>query len=188
MTVRLKRMEIGGFRGFAECRPIDLDADVIVVRGDNGTGKTSMVDALLWLFCGELEYLVERVRGLRRKEDAVTSRFNPNGATVTLALDVDGVEHLFVRTGTERTTHLKVLKLDESLEDAAAETGLRRSSASARPASFTRPCGPGECFARMPSVVHSKPPAANCTSGFLPSSGLRRSRRSRRQRAVPPKD
>lgn len=124
MTVRLKRMEIEGFRGFAESQPIDLDADVIVVRGDNGTGKTSMVDALLWLFCGELEYLLERVHGLRHKEDAVTSRFNPNGATVTLALDVDGVEHLFTRTGTERTTHLKALKPDESLEDAAAESRL----------------------------------------------------------------
>jgi DNA repair exonuclease SbcCD ATPase subunit len=124
MTVRLKRLQIEGFRGFAECRPIDLDADVIIVRGDNGTGKTSMVDALLWLFCGELAHLVERVRGLRRTEDAVTSRFNPDGATVTLIVAVDGIEHLFTRTGNERSNRLNVLIADEMLEDAAAEARL----------------------------------------------------------------
>jgi len=124
MTVRLNHLEIEGFRGFAERQPIDLDADVILIRGDNGTGKTSMVDALLWLFCGELEHLVERVRGLRRTEDAVTNRFKPDGATVVLTVDVDGVEHVITRTGNQDHTHLTVLVTDELLEDAAAESRL----------------------------------------------------------------
>ncbi len=124
MTVRLKDLGIEGFRGFAKRQPIDLDADVIVIRGDNGTGKTSMVDALLWLFCGELGHLVERVRGLRRTEDAVTNRFKPDGATVVLTVDVDGVEHVITRTGNQDRTHLTVMVTDELLEDAAAESRL----------------------------------------------------------------
>ena len=80
MTTRLKRLEVEGFRGFALPQGIDLDADVVLVRGDNGTGKTSLVDSFLWLFCGELEHLKERVRGLRLTEDVVTSRFKPGGA------------------------------------------------------------------------------------------------------------
>jgi DNA repair exonuclease SbcCD ATPase subunit len=106
MSVRLRRLELEGFRGFAEHQAIDLDADAVVIRGDNGSGKTSLVDGLLWLYTGELAHLVERVRGLRRTEDAVKSRFNPYGATVSLTVAVEGVDHIFTRTGDQRTTHL----------------------------------------------------------------------------------
>jgi DNA repair exonuclease SbcCD ATPase subunit len=106
MSVRLRRLELEGFRGFAEHQAIDLDADAVVIRGDNGSGKTSLVDGLLWLYTGELAHLVERVRGLRRTEDAVKSRFNPYGATVSLTVAIDGVDHVFTRTGDQRTTHL----------------------------------------------------------------------------------
>lgn len=106
MTARLKRLELEGFRGFSERCVIDLDADAVVIRGDNGTGKTSLVDGLLWIFCGELAHLVERQRGLRRTEDVVTNRFNPYGATVSLAVTGDGREYVFTRTGDQRKTTL----------------------------------------------------------------------------------
>ncbi len=120
MSARLLRLALEGFRGFAERQEIDLDADAIVVRGDNGTGKTSLVDGLLWLFTGELTHLTQRVRGLRRTEDAITSRFNPDGAMVSLTLSVNGVEMVVTRTGDQSATRLMVDGDEERAEDRLA--------------------------------------------------------------------
>jgi DNA repair exonuclease SbcCD ATPase subunit len=99
-------IELSGFRGFAARNVLNLDADAVVIRGDNGTGKTSVVDGLLWLLSGELLHLVERQRGLRRTEDVVTNRFNPGGAVVCLSIAVEGRNLRFTRTGDQRSTSL----------------------------------------------------------------------------------
>lgn len=124
MTPRLKRLELEGFRGFAERRVIDLDADVVVVRGDNGTGKTSLVDGLLWLFCGELAYLAERVRGLRRTEDVLTSRFGAGRAQVTLTVGVADGDRIYARAGDQRSNRLRANGVGPALEGEAAEASL----------------------------------------------------------------
>ena len=106
-TTRLCAIEIEGFRGFAERRRLDLDADAIVIRGDNGTGKTSLIDAMLWLICGELAHLAERTRGLRKgADDVVCNRFNPAGARVTIELIADGLPLSFTRTGNQANSTL----------------------------------------------------------------------------------
>ena len=48
-------MSVEGFRGFAKEAEFDLDADVIVLSGSNGTGKTSFFDAILWGLTGSIE-------------------------------------------------------------------------------------------------------------------------------------
>ena len=53
--MRLLRMNIAGFRGFAEPVEFDLDADVVMVSGPNGSGKTSFLDAILWGLTGSVE-------------------------------------------------------------------------------------------------------------------------------------
>jgi len=50
--MRLKRIKIAGFRGFNDEQVIELDGDLIIVSGDNHTGKTSLAEALEWLFLG----------------------------------------------------------------------------------------------------------------------------------------
>jgi DNA repair exonuclease SbcCD ATPase subunit len=135
VSARLTHLEIEGFRGFAERQSIDLDADAIVVRGDNGAGKTSVVDALLWVFVGELAHLAERVRGLRRTEDVVKNRFNPYGARVALTLGVDGVEYIVTRSGDQKNTHLQLQAGDGDLLDGAvAEARLSALFGIASPA------------------------------------------------------
>jgi hypothetical protein len=125
VRARLKHVDIEGFRGFAERRSIDLDADGVVIRGDNGAGKTSVVDALLWVLAGELAHLVDRVRGLRRAEDVVKNRFNPYGARVALTLGVDGVDYVVTRSGDQKATALELQADDgELFEGAAAEARL----------------------------------------------------------------
>lgn len=55
--MRLSSVLISGFRGFAETLALDLSADVILVHGPNGTGKTSLFDAVLWAITGRVARL-----------------------------------------------------------------------------------------------------------------------------------
>lgn len=98
--VRLTFLELQAFRGFGETRRIDLDGDVVLIRGDNGSGKTSIVDGLIWLICGELAHLTDRVKGLRRTEDPVVNRYFGAPARVRLGVALDSDLWEFERTGT----------------------------------------------------------------------------------------
>jgi DNA repair exonuclease SbcCD ATPase subunit len=64
---RLRTLSIKDFRGIREMN-IDLAADLVVVHGRNGTGKTSLFDALEWALLGEVEYLEST--GPSRKDPA----------------------------------------------------------------------------------------------------------------------
>lgn len=109
MVARLETIEVEAFRGFADNQLLDLGADVVLIRGDNGAGKTSLIDALIWLFCGELQHLAERVKGLRRTEDVVVNRYAGPPARVRLRLSIDGHSMDFERIGTADRNELRPL-------------------------------------------------------------------------------
>jgi chromosome segregation protein len=115
---RLVSLEIEAFRGFAQRQLIDLDADVVVIRGDNGTGKTSVIDALLWVATGNLAHLTERVKGLRRVDDPIANRYVPPPARVGLSVAAGGDTWLFERTGSHTKNSLLALRNDEPVENA----------------------------------------------------------------------
>jgi len=52
--MRLKTVTISGFRGFKDKQTINLDKDVILIKGLNGCGKSSFVEALEWFFFDEI--------------------------------------------------------------------------------------------------------------------------------------
>jgi len=64
--MRLKQIKILGFRGFNEECVINLDADIVLVYGLNGTGKSSFTEALEWLFFEDIS---------RRKLSACKSEY-----------------------------------------------------------------------------------------------------------------
>lgn len=103
---RLIAIELEGFRGFVKHQRVSLDADAVLIRGDNGSGKTSLVDGFLWLFCGELAYLGERVKKLRRSEDPAQSRFTDIPARVALVVEHQGQRYTFERRREQKTTLL----------------------------------------------------------------------------------
>jgi hypothetical protein len=131
VNVRLAAIELEGFRGFSDSRRLDLDADAVIVRGDNGAGKTSLVDGILWVFAGELSHLVERGRGMRQVEDAVTNRHRVGDARVTLEMAADGRRWHFTRRGNQRQTSLEatcdgapVAKPEQALADLFGHSAL----------------------------------------------------------------
>lgn len=58
--MRLKLITIEGFRAFGRQATIDLDADVILLQGPNGVGKTSLLDAILWVLAGTIARFGDR--------------------------------------------------------------------------------------------------------------------------------
>jgi hypothetical protein len=54
---RIERLEMQAFRGIPEGFELDLDGRSLLVFGENGTGKSSIADALEWYFTGRIELL-----------------------------------------------------------------------------------------------------------------------------------
>jgi chromosome segregation protein len=85
--MRLKRLELFGFKSFAERMVLDFSAPVIGIVGPNGCGKSNVVDAVRWVL-GE-----QRPTSMRGGEmtDVIfkgsASRPALNVAEVTLVLD-----------------------------------------------------------------------------------------------------
>jgi DNA repair exonuclease SbcCD ATPase subunit len=51
--MRLQNLTIRNFRGFGDtATPITLDGDLLLFFGPNGFGKTSLAEAIEWLFYG----------------------------------------------------------------------------------------------------------------------------------------
>jgi len=105
--VRLKRMVVAGFRGFADEADFDLDADVILLSGPNGAGKTSFFDAVLWGLTGA----VSRVG----PNESIVNRFSQfgearveihladlDGSTLEVVRRFDGSDNLSVARGEDR--------------------------------------------------------------------------------------
>lgn len=107
MTCRLQLIELENFRGFADTRSLDLDADVVLVRGDNGSGKTSLTDGILWLLTGELPHLLERVKGLRQTHDAIANRYSDGASRVALTFVTPQASWRFERSGNAKSSTLR---------------------------------------------------------------------------------
>ena len=50
--MRLQSISGSFFRGFGKSTPITVDSDLIIIFGPNGSGKTSIAEAIEWLFFG----------------------------------------------------------------------------------------------------------------------------------------
>ena len=58
MTEKVQRLVMHAFRGVPGEMTVDFGrGDSIAVYGDNGTGKSTIADALEWFFTGEIEFL-----------------------------------------------------------------------------------------------------------------------------------
>lgn len=114
---RLLSAEISGFRAFSKDHSFDLDADVIILAGPNGSGKTSFFDSILWALSGRLP----RFAG---HQSHAISLYSPSGtARVELQLvDADGETLTITRTASsEERSDVLVQTASDRLEGAAGE-------------------------------------------------------------------
>ncbi len=109
----LKRVEILGFKSFAERIGIDFVPGVTAVVGPNGSGKSNITDAIRWVLG---EQSAKSLRG-SKMEDVIfagsDSRKPLNFAEVTLVLD--NSKNLFPLDYTEISVTRRVFRSGESI-------------------------------------------------------------------------
>lgn len=66
---RLSRVQLGPFRGFRRQEVFELDHPTVLVLGANGTGKSSLCEALEFALLGRIEEADERALDARRYFD-----------------------------------------------------------------------------------------------------------------------
>ena len=92
--IRLRTMQAQYFRGFrTSLGVVDLSNGLTVIEGRNSSGKTSLAEALEWLFTGSLSRRETSTAGNSRElEDCIGNQFCPDGedtwVSATLELEV----------------------------------------------------------------------------------------------------
>jgi DNA repair exonuclease SbcCD ATPase subunit len=149
VSPRLTSLELEAFRGFANKVVLDLDAEVVLIRGDNGTGKTSVTDGLLWLLTGDIPRLRERSKGRRKEDsDAIVSRYR-SGEKARVALivshvTIEGEEHKtveFERTGDGRQSNLRARLGERDWDAEEAQLAMASAFGDLTPAQFEHAVG-----------------------------------------------
>jgi DNA repair exonuclease SbcCD ATPase subunit len=115
---QLRAVVVSGFRAFTNEATFDLDADVLLLAGPNGSGKTSFFDAILWALSGALPRFADR------KADVVSLYAPGAHARVELVLDDNtGKPVTVVRSLTRgEDPKVSVTSTTEQLEGPSAET------------------------------------------------------------------
>lgn len=114
--MRIKTLEIDGFRGFAGRSQFDLDADAIILVGQNGYGKTSILDAILWGLSGSLPRLGDDAR--------LVSMYSESGEVkvgITLAKGESDQEIKVVRSFDGQDQRIRLDTSEKSYKGPAAQ-------------------------------------------------------------------
>jgi len=66
--MKIKSLDIKGFRGIKRELPLELNSKSLLLFGDNGSGKSSITDAIEWFYRDSIEHLssdeIDRKGGL----------------------------------------------------------------------------------------------------------------------------
>src|SRR3989442_8041547 len=82
---KIKKVEIEAFRGIPALE-IPFDSKSILLKGENGTGKSSIIEALEFFFTGRVAHL-EGTQGISLRKHAPHVHFKLKDMKVTLTFD-----------------------------------------------------------------------------------------------------
>ncbi|MEQ8415938.1 MAG: hypothetical protein RIB71_15775 [Imperialibacter sp.] len=72
---KIKTINIFGIRGVKDLLTLDLNKKSVLVYGDNGTGKSSLTDAIEWFYTDAVQHLVSEETGSTRGRGALRNLF-----------------------------------------------------------------------------------------------------------------
>jgi|Deesub1362A_J573_1020465.scaffolds.fasta_scaffold02181_6 DNA repair exonuclease SbcCD ATPase subunit len=85
MSVKIKKIYIHAFRGIPDLE-LELEGKSLLLRGENGTGKSSIVDAIEFFFTGRVSHL-EGVRGLSLQRHGPHVNFSQDDVNIEITFD-----------------------------------------------------------------------------------------------------
>lgn len=89
MPKKIKAINIHAFRGIPELE-LELNEKSLLLRGENGTGKSSIVDAIEFFFTGKISHL-EGVKGLSLQRHAPHVNFTPEDINIEIKFNPDNI-------------------------------------------------------------------------------------------------
>ncbi|PNR92107.1 hypothetical protein HWHPT5561_06040 [Petrotoga sp. HWH.PT.55.6.1] len=85
MSVKIKKINIKAFRGIPDLE-LELNGKSLLLRGENGTGKSSIVEAIEFFFTGKVSHL-EGIQGLSLKRHGPHVNFKPDDMNVEITFN-----------------------------------------------------------------------------------------------------
>jgi energy-coupling factor transporter ATP-binding protein EcfA2 len=76
---KIKSLRIFGIRGVKDEIAINLDKKSVLIFGENGSGKSSLTDALEWYYSDSIEHLKSEESGAARGRGSLRNLFIPKG-------------------------------------------------------------------------------------------------------------
>jgi len=123
---KMESLKVEGFRGINEEKTFSFDRSVIMLFGDNGTGKSTVLNAIEWCLFGDLAFM--QWAETPRTKDELINAFSPKKeATVELILRREGEKYLIIRKkklGKARTEFQLKLPNGRTFEGDVAEKEL----------------------------------------------------------------
>jgi len=85
MSAKIKKINIHAFRGIRDLE-LELDEKCLLLRGENGTGKSSIVEAIEFFFTGKISHL-ERVKSLSLRRHGPHVNFTPDDVSIEITFN-----------------------------------------------------------------------------------------------------
>lgn len=76
--VKIKSINISGIRGIKDSLPLILNNKSILIFGENGSGKSSLTDAIEWYYSDGVKHLVSEETGATKGKGALRNLFIPD--------------------------------------------------------------------------------------------------------------
>src|SRR5687767_14029010 len=150
--MRIKRVEIIGFKSFCDRAVVTIDASIIAVVGPNGCGKSNIVDAIRWCMG---EQSAKHLRG-KAMDDVIFAGSESRGpaamAEVSLTFDEVGFSHEALALALSQ-----VDEMDDPVLAAAAAEAEPEAAAATEAATATEAVAEAEA---APAVAEAAPAVA----------------------------
>ncbi len=101
MTTKIKSITIAGIRGIRDTISLPLNEKSVLLYGDNGTGKSSISDAIEWFYTDKVSHLAGSEIDLK---DALRNSYQRDDDTASIAISynrnaIDATKNLFNKRG-----------------------------------------------------------------------------------------
>jgi len=94
--VKIKSIDIYGIRGIKDCLTLDLKEKSVLVFGENGSGKSSLADAIEWYYSDGIKHLASEEIESTKGRGALRNLFIPDSEDAYIAIQYSN--NIFIET------------------------------------------------------------------------------------------